>query len=511
MVGQTISHYQILEKLGEGGMGVVYEARDTKLDRLVALKFLPPALAADATDKERFIQEARAASSLDHPNVCNVHEIGETAEGQLFIAMTLYDGVPLNKKIEQAPLPIEDALDVAIQVTEGLQAAHEKGIVHRDIKSSNIMVTGKGRSVIMDFGLARASGGTNLTRTGATMGTVPYMSPEQARGEKVDHRTDIWSFGVVLYEMIAGRPPFRSDYEQALVYSILNEEPEPLTGLRSNVPMELERIVTKALQKARDLRYQTADDLLADLRGLTRGIETGTRLKVPRRKRAAPRRWMYLIGGILVLAAAAVLVAPYLFRAPTDTIDSIAVLPLDNLTGDPGQEYFVDGMHEALISELSKISALKVISRTSAMQYKGARTSSMREIARELGVNGLVEGSVLREGNQVRITVQLIDGREDKHLWTQTYERELRSVLALHSEVAQAIARQIRVTVTPEEQVHMASARAVNPEAYEAFLLGRHYWNQRSIHGFEQAVESFQKAVALDPGYVAAYVGLADA
>ncbi|HUF08469.1 MAG TPA: protein kinase [Rhodothermales bacterium] len=511
MVGQTISHYQILEKLGEGGMGVVYKARDTKLDRLVALKFLPPALAADATDKERFIQEARAASCLDHPNVCNVHEIGEAADGQLFIAMTLYDGVPLNKKIEQAPLPIEDALDVAIQAAEGLQAAHEKGIVHRDIKSSNIMVTGKGRSVIMDFGLARASGGTTLTWTGSTMGTVPYMSPEQARGEKVDHRTDIWSFGIVLHEMIAGRHPFRSDYEQALVYSILNEEPEPLTSLRSNVPMELERIVTKAMQKDRDLRYQTAGDLLADLKGLARGIESGARLHVPIRKRAARKPWLYLVGGTLALAAVAGIAALFFLPATPEVIDSIAVLPLNNLTGDPTQEYFVDGMHEALISELSKISALKVISRTSVMQYKGATKSSMREIARELGVNGLVEGSVLREGSQVRITVQLIHGPEDKHLWTETYERELRSVLALHSEVAQAIAAQVRVAITPQEQIRLGSAHAVNPQAYEAYLLGRHYWNQRSIHGFDQAVENFRKAVELDPDYGSAYAGLADA
>jgi len=425
--------------------------------------------------------------------------------------MTLYDGAPLTKKSERSPLKIEEVLDIGIQVGDGLQAAHEKGIVHRDIKSSNIMLTTTGRAVIMDFGLARAAGGTRLTRTGSTMGTVPYMSPEQARGDETDHRTDLWSLGVVLYEMATGRLPFRSDYDQAIVYSILNEEPEPITSLRSNAPMALERIVVKAMQKDQSLRYQTAGDLLADLKGLAKGLESGAKLEVATRKPGLRMRRMHFYVGISILAALAVIASLLLLPAGTDVIDSIAVLPLDNLTGDPSQEYFVDGMHEALISELSKISALKVISRTSAMQYKGVKKPSMPQIARELGVNGLVEGSVLREGDQVRITVQLIHGPEDKHLWAESYQREMHSVLALHSEVAQAIARQIRVTVTPEEQIHLASTRAVNPKAYEAFLLGRHYWNQRSIHGFEQAVENFQKALALDPGYVAAYVGLADA
>jgi serine/threonine protein kinase len=249
MIGQTISHYKILEKLGEGGMGVVYKAQDTKLDRIVALKFLPPHLAADEQDKKRFIHEAKAASALDHPNICTIFEIDETLNHGLFISMALYEGSTLNTRIEQSPLKIEDALDIALQAAEGLQAAHEKGIVHRDIKSSNIMVTSSGRVVLMDFGLARSGGMSKLTKTGSTVGTVPYMSPEQARGDKLDHRTDIWSFGMVLYEMITGRLPFKSDYNDAVIYSILNQDPEPVTALRTGVPMELERIVVKMLQK----------------------------------------------------------------------------------------------------------------------------------------------------------------------------------------------------------------------------------------------------------------------
>jgi serine/threonine protein kinase len=275
MIGQTISHYRILEKLGEGGMGVVYKAQDLKLDRLVALKFLPPQVATNPADKTRFIHEAKAASALDHPNICDIHEIDETPHGQLFIVMALYEGTPLNKKIEQGPLKIEEALGVVIQAAEGLQAAHEKGIVHRDVKSSNIMMTDKGRAVIMDFGLARTGGATKLTKTGSTLGTVPYMSPEQAGGEKVDHRTDIWSLGVVLYEMVAGRLPFQSAYSEAIVYSILNEEPAPLTSLRSDVPMELERIVKKAMQKERTNRYQHVDEIVTDLRSLKQAITSG--------------------------------------------------------------------------------------------------------------------------------------------------------------------------------------------------------------------------------------------
>ena len=500
MIGQTISHYKILEKLGEGGMGVVYKAEDTKLDRLVALKFLPSHLASDEKDKQRFIHEAKAASALDHPNICNVHEIGEIGDGQLFIAMALYDGEPFSKKIEKAPLKIEDALDVAIQVAEGLQAAHEKGITHRDIKSSNIMVTDKGRAVIMDFGLARTIGAAKLTKSGATVGTVPYMSPEQARGEKVDHRTDIWSFGVVLYEMITGQLPFKSEYHEAVVYSILNESPPPVTGLRTGVPVELERIINKCLEKKASDRYQHVDELMVDLRKVSRPT-------VP--QPMIPKKGLKVVwAGVSIILLA--LIGTYFLLSPKEeapTIESLAVLPLKNLMGDTEQDYFVEGMHEALTAELSKIAALKVISRTSAMRYKGTDKPTP-QIARELGVRGLIEGSVLRDGDQVRITVQLIHGPSDKHLWAESYQRELSGILALQSEVARAIAREIRMTVTPAEATRLARTRPVNPEVYELYLKGIFLRNTMSKVSVRRAIEYFEEAIERDPSYAPAYAGL---
>ena len=510
MIGQSISHYKILEKLGEGGMGVVYKAQDLKLDRLVALKFLPPNITPTEAEKTRFIHEAKAASSLDHPNICTVYEIDETPDGQMFLAMAFYEGVPLSEKIKQGPVKIDEAVEMAIQAAEGLQSAHKKGITHRDIKSSNIMVTPEGQVKIMDFGLAKTTGATMLTKSGATVGTVPYMSPEQARGEKVDHRTDIWSLGVVLYELISGRLPFQSPYSEAIVYSILNEEPKPFSLVRSDVPSEVESIVKKCLQKNPAERYQRVEELIVDLRRakLVPGKEVPPQI-IPRPTRFRWRNW-YLIGGAtFVIVTLLILFLPR-FTSHDEVIHSIAVLPLENLSRDPEQEYFSDGMHEALIAELSKITALKVISRTSAMQYKGVK-KPVPQIARELGVDGLIEGSVLREGEQVRITVQLIHGSTDKHLWAESYQRELRGILALQSEVARAIAGQIRVAVTPEEKTRLASSRAVNPEAHEAYLKGRFYWNKRTKEGLKKALELFQRAIESDPGDPLAYAGLADA
>lgn len=485
-------------------MGVVYKAQDTKLDRLVALKFLPPHLAADEQDKRRFIHEAKAASALDHPNICTIHEIDETPSGELFIAMALYEGTPLNKKIDQGPLKIDEALEIAIQTAEGLQAAHEKGITHRDIKSSNIMITEKGRAVVMDFGLARTTGATKLTKTGATLGTVPCMSPEQARGEKADHRTDIWSFGVVLYEMITGRLPFKSEYDEAVVYSILNQNPEPVTSLRSGVPMELEGIINKCLEKKASDRYQHSDELLVDLRKVAQ--KTTTQVKLAKRRLkpvwiAAPILLLSLIGLYFLLS----------LKDEAERIDSLAVLPLKNLTGDPGQDYFVEGMHEALTAELSKISALKVISRTSAMRYKNT-DKAMPEIARELGVTGLVEGSVLRMDGQVRVTVQVIHGPSDRHLWAQSYQRDVRDVLGLYGEVIKGIAGEIAMTLTPQEQGRLSVESPVDPQAYDAFLQGNAYLRRWSSEAeLRNAVTLFQQAIALDSTFALAYAQLSQA
>jgi eukaryotic-like serine/threonine-protein kinase len=512
MIGQSISHYKILEKLGEGGMGVVYKAHDTKLDRTVALKFLPVHLSASESEKKRFIREARSASALDHPNICTIFEIHETPDGEIVIVMPAYEGMTLNKKIEQGPLSIEEAIDLTVQIASGLQAAHEKEIIHRDLKCSNLFITQKGRVKIIDFGLASKSGLSQLTKTGSTPGTVPYMSPEQARGEKLDKRTDIWSLGIILYEMITGRHPFQSDYPEAMVYSILNEEPEPPTSVRSNVPLELERIVNKALQKDRKFRYQSIDELLVDLKTVERVMNSDRpkgRVPTSMNKRIAGALHFKIGFGIVIGIVILISSVQFYQKSPVSEIRSIAVLPLANLSGDSEQEYFSDGMTEALITDLAGITALRVISRTSMMQYKGI-SKSLAEIARELDVDAIIEGTVMRSGLQVRITAQLIDARTEKHLWANSYTRDLQDILLLQSEVARAIADEIKITLTPQEQAHLTGTvtRIVNTDAYEANLKGRYFWNQRNPESLMRAIHFYEQAIAIDPEYADAYRGL---
>ncbi len=385
MIGKIISHYRILEKLGEGGMGIVYKAEDTKLKRLVALKFLPSQIMASEMEKARSIHEAQAAAALNHPNICTIYEINEI-DGQAFIAMEFIEGQSLKEKIEAEPLKLDEALNIAMQVADGLQAAHEKKITHRDIKPANIMLTSRGQVKIMDFGLAKLAGRSALTKEGTTLGTVAYMSPEQARGEKVDHRTDIWSFGVVLYETITGQHPFKGEYEQAVMYSIMNEEPEPITGLRTGVPMELERIANKALAKKINLRYQNIEDLLVDLRALQLRPMPSAVPQPPIKAKAPERKQPWLYGG--VAAFVILLVAAALFFWPKkqskEMFTSIAVLPFEDISPQKDQEYFCDGMTEEILTRLSKLRALKVIARTSVMRYK-ATDKSIKEIGAELG------------------------------------------------------------------------------------------------------------------------------
>ena len=468
MIGKTISHYKILEELGRGGMGVVYKAEDTKLKRTVALKFLAPIALGSEEEKARFVHEAQAAASLDHPNICTVHEIDD-AEGQTFIAMAYIAGQSLKEKVETGPLQLNETLDIAIQVAEGLQEAHEKSIVHRDIKSANIMVSDKGQAKITDFGLAKLTGRTKLTKSNMTFGTVAYMSPEQTQGEEVDHRSDIFSLGVVLYEMITGQHSFKGDYEQAVVYSILHEDPEPITGLRTGVPMELERIVNKALAKNPGERYQHVDELLVDLRSVGRELEADQPKTAQTPSRLPRRHRVLLYGGIALLLLLLALVGRDLFTTGHEPIDSIAVLPLKNYSGDPEQEYFSDGMTEELIDKLGRIKALRVISSTSAMRYKGTN-KSLPEIARELDVAAIVEGSVQPFGEQIRIRVLLIDAKADQQLWNGSFERESRNVLALQRQVALAIAQEVAVTLTPQEETQLAEVPEVNPDAYALYL-----------------------------------------
>ncbi len=508
--GSTIAgRYQLIEELGRGGMGVVYKAEDTKLKRTVALKFLPPELTHISEVKERFMREAQAAAALDHPNICTVHEFDE-AEEKTYISMAYIEGQSLKKKIESGPLELNEALRIATQVAEGLQEAHKKGVVHRDIKSANLMVDERDQAKIMDFGLARVAGGTLLTKEGMAMGTIAYMSPEQARGEEVDHRTDIWSFGVVLYEMFSGQLPFKGEHDQGVVYSILNEKPKPITDLRFEIPMSIGQVVSKAIEKNLDERYQQIDELLDDLKSISAGIvpeEIKVRLrkaKLLRRKRAI--LYAGLAGLIIIMAV----IALTLFTGRAEAIDSIAVLPFENLTGDSEQEFFVDSATDELIGQLAQISGLRrVISRTTVMQYKGVE-KSLPEIAQELNVDAVVEGTVYQVGENVRIRVQLIDALpEERNLWAETYERAKTDVLVMYSEMARAIADNTQVKLTAEETTRLTNAQQVNPKAYDAYIQGRSHWYRLTALDLETALGDFELALQIDPNYALAHTGVA--
>jgi len=512
-IGKPILHYRIIEQIGQGGMGVVYRAHDTKLQRDVAIKFLPRHIAANEEERERFKIEAQVAASLNHPNVAHIYAIEEVDE-QMFIVMEFIDGQELKEKIQSGPLPIDIAIDTAIRIGEGLQAAHEKDIIHRDIKSSNIMLTKKNQVKIMDFGLAKVWGVAKVTKEGTTLGTTTYMSPEQARGVEVDYRTDIWSLGIVIYEMVSGQLPFRGDYEQAVFYSIFNEEPEPLTSVRTGVSKELERIVAKSLEKNPAERYQHIDEMMVDLRALRREQESGITKSptsfVEKKGKSFLNNKIVWISAAVPIFLAALLVLFVSVKKRVINNHTIAVLPFENINRDDESEYFSDGITEDIITQLSKIEDLKLVSRSSAMRYKESN-KNLREIGSELDAKLILEGSIRTSGDRVRISAQLISAETDKHLWADSYDREMKDIFAIQSDVARQIAAALKVTLSEAEKAHIERKQTENIEAYNLYLLGRHHWNRRTETGLWKAIELFQNTIELDPNYALAYTGPADA
>ncbi len=507
MIGQTVSHYHILQKLGEGGMGKVYLAEDTKLNRTVALKFLPSELIRDEQTRLRFVHEAQATSALDHPNIGVIYEINESDENP-FIAMAYYAGGTLRDKIAQNDLTIIQAVNIASCIARGLQKSHSKDIVHRDVKPANILFSEDGEPKIIDFGLAKFMGRTVLTRTGTTLGTIAYMSPEQTQGTKIDRRTDIWALGVILYEMLAGERPFKGDYEQAVMYSIINEEPEFISKIRSDIPSALEKIVSKALNKNPEKRFQSTDEMCEALENALNDITSGKSVTVSTfRLGRKQRRILIRVTPVLLLILA--IFGYFLFYKDAQaTPVSIVLLPLENITRDAEHDWFTEGMTDALITNLARISGLRIISRSSVMKYKDTNKSSS-EIAADLGVSYLIEGSVVKSNDMVKITTRLIDAATDEYVWAQEYERNFTDILSLQSDVARKIAEQIKVNLTPEEKNLFSGQQSVNPAAYEAYLKGNFYLFKLTRQALEIALHYYEQSAELDPDYALAYAGIA--
>lgn len=467
MIGETIKQYKIIEKIGEGGMGEVWLAEDTTLGRKAALKFLPSGIDPSDEEQARFLREAQAASALDHPNICTIYEAGDTDDGRTFIAMAYCDDETVKEKISKGPLELDEAIDIAIQIGEGLARAHKAGIIHRDIKPANAIFTKDGIVKIVDFGLAKLSGATQLTRTGSSIGTAAYMSPEQVRGDEVDHRADIWSLGVLLYEMITGQLPFQGDNETAMMYSVLNEDPESLVSLREDIPQYLDEAVTKALVKEQIDRYQSVQTMVEELRKLSAN-ETGH------------QKWE----------------------------KSIVVLPFENMSPDPEQEYFSDGLTEEIITDLSKIHSLRVISRNSAMILKGTRKDT-KTIGRELNVQYVLEGSVRKSGNNLRITAQLIDAINDAHIWAEKYSGTLDDIFEIQEVVSRSIVQNLELKLGDSEKRSMAERPFNDVSAYDYYLKAHAEISKSTEDALDNALRYFQNAHGIIGGNVFLFAGMA--
>jgi eukaryotic-like serine/threonine-protein kinase len=517
VIGQTISHYKILEKLGEGGMGVVYKAHDTTLNRTIALKFLPDKVNKDETAKARFLQEAQAAAGLNHPNICTIFGV-EEYEGKLFISMEYIEGGTLGEKIPFSK--VDDAITIATQIGEALQEAHTKGIVHRDIKADNIMLTSKGQAKVMDFGLAKLKGSLKLTRTSSTVGTLGYMAPEQIQGGEVDYRSDIFSFGVLLFEMLTGKLPFRGEHEAAMVYSIVNEEPAPLTKYQPDLSPELERIIGRALEKVPEDRYQSVADMVSELRRERKKTTKVGRLSVPESrppsaeesspvvKKTSAKKKAIVFGsiGLFLLAIGS---AIYLYVGHGQSIDSLAVLPFENVGASPEQEYLSDGLTESIINNLTKIASLRVVPRSTVFRFKG-KEMDVQEVGSKLNVRAVLSGRITHHDQVLDVQVDLIDVSRQSELWGNLYHSSTSDILSLQQQITDDISSKLGIGLSTETREKLAKKSTANTQAYQLYLQGRYYWNKRNTVAIGRSIDYFNQAIALDSTYALAYAGLAD-